>query len=75
MSKFSKSIYKHNKIIVPCYKNKRGNPVIFPVKYKKKLMSLKGDNGAKKLLKKNCQIVFFKNKSILFDIDLKTDIK
>ena len=37
-------------------------------------MSLKGDNGAKKLLK-NCQIVFFKNKSILFDIDLKTDIK
>ena len=69
------NFYKHNKIIVPCYKNKRGNPVIFPVKYKKKLMSLKGDNGAKKLLKKNCQIVFFKNKSILFDIDLKTDIK
>ena len=83
MPKINKHIYnklifnfnKHNNITVPYYKNKRGNPVIFPIKYKKKFIILKGDNGAKKLLKKNYQKVFFKNKSILFDIDRKIDIK
>lgn len=74
-NKIIKSFNKHNQIIVPYYNNKRGNPVIFPIKYKKKFFKLKGDNGAKKLIKNNCQKIIFKNNAVVFDIDYKKDLK
>ena len=70
-----KSFNMHNQIIVPYFNNKRGNPVIFPIKYKKKFFKLKGDNGAKKLIKNNCQKIIFKNNAVVFDIDYKKDLK
>jgi molybdenum cofactor cytidylyltransferase len=47
--------YKNNKeIIVPTYKGKQGNPVLFSKSMKKKLiMTIQGDFGAKKILELN----------------------
>ena len=39
-------------IIVPRYKDRRGNPVIFSIKYKEELLQLVGDIGGRELLKK-----------------------
>ena len=40
-------------IIVPNYKNQQGNPVLFNKSMKDKIMSIKGDMGAKKLIESN----------------------
>jgi len=39
-------------IIVPKYKDRRGNPIIFSIKYKEELLQLVGDIGGRELLKK-----------------------
>ena len=45
---------KNNReIIVPTYKNKQGNPILFSKSMKKKIMSIEGDVGAKKILEVN----------------------
>ena len=45
---------KNNReIIVPTYKNKQGNPILFPKLMKKKIMTIEGDVGAKKILELN----------------------
>ena len=45
---------KNNReIIVPIYKNKQGNPILFPKLMKKKIMTIEGDVGAKKILELN----------------------
>ena len=45
---------KNNKeIIVPTYKNKQGNPILFSKSMKKKIMTIEGDVGAKKVLELN----------------------
>lgn len=40
-------------ILVPTYKNKQGNPVLFSKSMKEKIMSISGDFGAKKVLQLN----------------------
>ena len=42
-----------NEIVVPTYKNQSGNPVLFSMSMKNKIMNIKGDIGAKEILKKN----------------------
>ena len=37
-------------IIVPTYKNKQGNPILFSKSMNKKIMTIEGDVGAKKIL-------------------------
>ena len=45
---------KNNReIIVPTYKNKQGNPILFSKSMKKKIMTIEGDIGAKKILELN----------------------
>ena len=45
---------KNNReIIVPTYKNKQGNPILFSKSMKKKIMIIEGDAGAKKVLELN----------------------
>jgi len=65
MPEVNKEIYnglikhlKNNKIIVPTYKNKQGNPVLFSRSVKKEIMNIDGDVGAKNILEKNSKIVF-----------------
>jgi len=40
-------------IILPTYRSKRGNPVIFSIKYKDELLGLEGDLGGREILKKH----------------------
>ncbi len=42
-----------NKNIVPYFRNQKGNPVLFSKSYFKSLMNIKGDVGAKNLIKDN----------------------
>tara|TARA_B100000029_G_scaffold381112_1_gene376224 strand:- start:185 stop:754 length:570 start_codon:yes stop_codon:yes gene_type:complete len=60
MPMVSKEIYnqlikfsKNKEIIVPNYKKQQGNPVLFSISMKDEIMSIEGDNGAKKILDKN----------------------
>ena len=47
------SINKNKNIFIPIYKKKNGNPILFNYSFKKKLLSIKGDIGAKNIIKKN----------------------
>jgi molybdenum cofactor cytidylyltransferase len=40
-------------IILPTYRSKRGNPVIFSIKYKDELLGLEGDLGGREILRKH----------------------
>ena len=60
MPKVSSNIYNQliksrnkKEIIVPTYKNQQGNPVLFNNSMKEKIMDIKGDAGAKKILELN----------------------
>ena len=57
---YNKLILNLNKkeIIVPSYKNQQGNPILFSITMKDKIMDIDGDNGAKKILEKNRNKIF-----------------
>ena len=67
---------KNKKIFVPIYKKKIGNPLAFKYSMIKSLKKIKGDKGAKKLIRSNkskVQLVKIKSKSILIDFDQLKD--
>jgi len=67
---------KNKKIFVPVYKKKTGNPLAFKYLMIKSLKKIKGDKGAKKLIKSNkskVQLIKIKSKSILIDFDQLKD--
>ena len=62
--------------IIPRYKNKTGNPVIFPYNKRSELLNLKGDEKGKKVITKISKIKYIDvSESMLFDIDTKEDYK
>ena len=67
---------KNKEIFVPVYKKKVGNPLAFKYSMIKSLKKIKGDKGAKKLIRSNkrkVQLVKMKSKSILIDFDQLKD--
>jgi len=67
---------RDKEIFVPVYKKKIGNPLAFKYSMIKSLKKIKGDRGAKKLIKSNkskVQMVNVNSKSILIDFDLLKD--
>jgi len=63
-------------IVVPFYKDKQGNPVLFDNYWKKELMALTGDIGGRVLIKahpERIKRVKIPNESILLDIDREED--
>jgi molybdenum cofactor cytidylyltransferase len=67
---------KDKEIFVPVYKRKIGNPLAFKYSMIKSLKKIKGDRGAKKLIRSNkskIQSVKMKSKSILIDFDQPKD--
>ena len=69
-------VYDGEKIVVSSYSRKKGPPAIFPRKYFEQLMNLKGDNGAKEVIRKNSNFVIScKLENASFDIDFKDDFK
>ena len=49
----------NNEIIIPTYKGQQGNPILFSKSVKDILVNVKGDMGAKKILEKNKEKVFY----------------
>jgi len=67
---------KNKEIFVPVYKKKVGNPLAFKYSMIKSFKKIKGDKGAKKLIRFNkskVQLVQMKSKSILIDFDQLKD--
>lgn len=65
-------------IIVPVYKGRRGNPVLFDIKYKPELMKLSGDVGAREIVVVHAGEVYevdVEFEGILEDIDTEQDYK
>ncbi|PKP55239.1 hypothetical protein CVT91_16195 [Candidatus Atribacteria bacterium HGW-Atribacteria-1] len=63
-------------IVVPFYKDKQGNPVLFDGYWKEELMSLTGDIGGRVLIKahpENIKRVKLSNESVLLDVDREED--
>ena len=74
-----KSVFLSNngeKIIYAEYFGKQANPVIFPKKYFKEMLLLKGDNGCKDIIsqnRKNALGVSVDSSEVIFDCDTKGD--
>ena len=74
-----KSVFLSNngeKIIYAEYFGKQANPVIFPKKYFKEMLLLKGDNGCKDIIsqnRKNTIGVSVDSSEVIFDCDTKGD--
>ena len=67
---------KNKEIFVPVYKKKVGNPLAFKYSMIKSFRKIKGDRGAKKLIrlyKSKVQMINVNSKSILIDFDQLKD--
>jgi molybdenum cofactor cytidylyltransferase len=63
-------------IVIPYFKNKRGNPVLFDIYWKDELMAVSGDVGGRVLIKahpEKIKRVNVSDETILFDIDQEKD--
>ena len=63
-------------IVVPYYKNRRGNPVLFDIFWKDELMAVTGDVGGRVLIKahpEKIKRVNISDETILLDIDREED--
>ena len=63
-------------IVVPYFKDKRGNPVLFDICWKDELMAVTGDVGGRILIKahpEKVKRVNVSDETILFDIDQEKD--
>lgn len=63
-------------IVVPYFKDKRGNPVLFDICWKDELMTVTGDVGGRVLIKahpEKVKRVNISDETILFDIDQEKD--
>ena len=63
-------------IVVPYYKNRRGNPVLFDICWKDELMTVTGDVGGRVLIKahpEKIKRVNISDETILLDIDREED--
>ena len=67
--------YDGKNIAVSSYSYKKGPPAIFPRKYFDQLIQLRGDVGAKEIIRRNCDFVTACNiDNASFDIDIKNDL-
>ena len=67
---------KNQKIIVPMFKDQKGNPVLFPKSFEKNILSISGDYGAKKILENNKKQVLnieINDPGIIKDLDVLED--
>jgi molybdenum cofactor cytidylyltransferase len=79
INRLIEEFYNHDKgIVVPTYHGKRGHPVIFAIKYKQKLLELKGDIGAREIIKDHPDDVLevaVDSESVISDIDTINDYR
>ena len=69
--------YNHDKgIVIPTYQGRRGHPTIFAIKYKEKLLELKGDIGGRQIVRDHPDDILevaVDSESIIADIDTIND--
>ncbi|MFC1941305.1 molybdenum cofactor cytidylyltransferase [Chloroflexota bacterium] len=69
--------YRHDKgIAIPTYRDRRGHPVIFAIKYKEELLGLTGDIGGRQIIENHADDVLevpVETESIFTDIDTLSD--
>ncbi len=54
INRLTEAFSTHNRgIAIPVYRGRRGHPVIFSIKYKEALLSLKGDIGGRQIIEKH----------------------
>jgi molybdenum cofactor cytidylyltransferase len=60
---------------VPTHDGRRGNPVLFPLTWRKRLQELTGDQGARRLLEpSSCRFVPMRDAGVLVDVDTPADL-
>ncbi len=67
---------KCDHIVYPVYEGKQGHPVFFPTRFLKEIRDLKGDAGAKTLLKKHadqCHELDLETDAVVIDCDTADD--
>ncbi|HSI43629.1 MAG TPA: nucleotidyltransferase family protein [Methylotenera sp.] len=65
-------------IVIPTYQGKRGHPVGFSAKFRDELLALKGDEGARSIIKRHADEVTLletNDAGLLADIDTPADLK
>ena len=65
-----------SEIVVPYYKEKRGNPVLFDISWKEELMAITGDVGGRVLIKaypERVKKIKVSDEAIILDIDGEED--
>jgi molybdenum cofactor cytidylyltransferase len=71
--------YNHGKgIAIPTYQGRRGHPITFAIKYKQKLLELKGDVGGREIIKDHpgdILEVAVDSESVISDIDTRADYR
>ena len=69
--------HNHNKgIAIPTYQSMRGHPIIFALKYKEKLLELKGDIGGRQIIKDHPDDVLeitVDSEGVITDINTRSD--
>lgn len=65
-------------IVIPTYQGQRGHPVGFSAKFTEELLQLKGDEGARSIIKKysdDVTLISCEDAGVLRDIDIPDDLK
>lgn len=78
LRKLLEAFEKGARIVAPSYRGTRGHPVIFHKDYKGELLSLSGDEGAKKVIEKHQEELYLVEvdvPSVVFDIDTEEDYR
>ena len=77
INRLVKEFYNHDRgIVIPTYKGKRGHPIIFAIKYKEKLLELKGDIGGRQIIKEHPDDILevvVRSEGINIDVDNISD--
>ena len=79
INRLIKEFYNHDKgIAIPTYQGNRGHPIIFAIRYKPKLLELKGDIGGRQIIKHHPEDVLevaVDSESVISDIDTRDDYR
>jgi molybdenum cofactor cytidylyltransferase len=79
INRLIEEFYRHDKgIAIPTYRGMRGHPIIFAIKYKPKLLGLKGDIGGREIIKQHPDDVLevaIDSASVVSDIDTTDDYR
>ena len=78
ISAVANALHSGASIVVPTYQQQRGHPVAFAVKYKEELFNLRGDEGARAIIKRyqtEVELLERDDPGILADIDTLDDLQ